>query len=258
MVLICTLLKEPSPFSYPRILGHELAGEIVETDNADGFHNGKQVTFISYYNCGTCIACCNGKPNCCVTMQVCGVHTDGGMVDYLSVPSHSLVHGQGLSLVALVLTEPRAIGAHGVRYAGIRPGEFVLVIGAGPIGLATIAFAAIAGVKVIALNINEHRLSFCAEHLKVPYTVNAKTPDVPQQLHAITNSDMPTVVIDCTGNLKAINNAFQYMAHGARYVLMGLQKENISFSHPEFHKREATLMSIRNATREDFELVIHS
>src|SRR6185369_7556528 len=72
------------------------------------------------------------------------------------------------------------------------------------------------------------------------------------------NGDMPTVVIDATGNLKAINNAFQYMAHGARYVLIGLQKENISFIHPEFHKREATLMSSRNATREDFEHVIAS
>jgi threonine dehydrogenase-like Zn-dependent dehydrogenase len=69
---------------------------------------------------------------------------------------------------------------------------------------------------------------------------------------------MPTVVMDATGSLKAINNAFQYMAHGARYVLVGLQKENISFSHPEFHKREATLMSSRNATRADFEKVIDS
>jgi threonine dehydrogenase-like Zn-dependent dehydrogenase len=76
------------------------------------------------------------------------------------------------------------------------------------------------------------------------------------QLRQITDGDMPTVIIDATGNLKAINNAFQYMAHGARYVLVGLQKENLSFSHPEFHKREATLMSSRNATREDFARVI--
>jgi threonine dehydrogenase-like Zn-dependent dehydrogenase len=66
------------------------------------------------------------------------------------------------------------------------------------------------------------------------------------------------VVIDATGNLKAINNAFQYMAHGARFVLIGLQKGDISFNHPEFHKREATLMSSRNATKEDFAHVITS
>ena len=63
---------------------------------------------------------------------------------------------------------------------------------------------------------------------------------------------MPTVVIDATGNLDAINNAFQYLAHSGRYVLVGLQKGNISFSHPEFHKREATLMSSRNANVSDF------
>ena len=243
-------------FSYPRILGHELAGELVEFDNAPGFQKGEAVTFIPYFNCGTCIACRKGKPNCCTQMKVCGVHVDGGMVEYLSVPSSSLLHGEGLSFDELALVEPLAIGAHGVRRAGIEKDEYVLVIGAGPIGLGTMEFARIAGGKVIALDINEQRLQFCKEKLKVEHTVNALASDVTEQLKAITNGDMPTVVIDATGSLKAINNAFQYMAHGARYVLIGLQKGDISFSHPEFHKREGTLMSSRNATREDFEHVI--
>jgi threonine dehydrogenase-like Zn-dependent dehydrogenase len=109
---------------------------------------------------------------------------------------------------------------------------------------------------VIALDVNEKRLQFCKEKLGVEHTINATSDEVYQQLSDITNKDMPTVVIDATGNLNAINNAFQYMAHGGRYVLIGLQKGNITFSHPEFHKREATLMSSRNATREDFETVI--
>lgn len=67
---------------------------------------------------------------------------------------------------------------------------------------------------------------------------------------------MASVVIDATGSQKAINKGFEYMAHGGRYVLVGLQKGEICFSHPEFHKREATLMSSRNATRQDFEHVI--
>jgi threonine dehydrogenase-like Zn-dependent dehydrogenase len=117
-------------------------------------------------------------------------------------------------------------------------------------------FVRIAGGNVIALDINEQRLQFCKNKLNVDYIINASSSDVTEQLKQITNNDMPTVVIDATGNLKAINNAFNYMAHGARYILIGLQKENISFSHPEFHKREATLMSSRNATRQDFEQVI--
>lgn len=243
-------------FEYPRILGHELAGEIVEADNAPGFEIGESVSFIPYFACGNCIACRIGKPNCCASIKVCGVHQDGGMVEFLSLPSEYLLHGNGLSFDELALVEPLAIGAHGVRRAAVQPGEFVLVIGAGPIGLGTIEFARIAGGKVIALDINNNRLQFCKEKLKIEHTVNAMDPDVHAQLMKITDGDMPTVVIDATGNLKAINNAFSYMAHGARFVLIGLQKGEISFSHPEFHKREATLMSSRNATREDFEHVI--
>ncbi len=245
-------------FNYPRILGHELAGELVDFDNALGFEKGEAVTFIPYYNCGVCIACRNGKPNCCTTIQVCGVHVDGGMAEYLSVPSRLLVHGEGLSFDELALVEPLAIGAHGVRRADVQQDEFVLVVGAGPIGLGTMEFARIAGGKVIALDINENRLNFCKEKLKVHHTINALAGNVLEQLQEITNGDMPTVVIDATGSQKAIINAFQYMAHGARYVLVGLQKGEISFSHPEFHKREATLMSSRNATRADFEHVISS
>lgn len=243
-------------FNYPRILGHELSGELVDFDNAPGFEIGETVTFIPYFNCGHCIACRMGKPNCCSNIQVCGVHCDGGMAEYLSVPSATLVHGEGLSLDELALVEPLSIGAHGVRRADIKTGENVLIIGAGPIGLGTMEFAKIAGGKVIALDVNEKRLQFCKEKLQVAHTINAAQDDVIQQLSVITNNDMPTVVIDATGNLSAINHAFQYMAHGGRYVLIGLQKGDITFSHPEFHKREATLMSSRNATREDFETVI--
>ncbi|MFD0750180.1 zinc-binding alcohol dehydrogenase family protein [Mucilaginibacter calamicampi] len=242
-------------FNYPRVLGHELSGDLVEADGAPGFAIGERVTFIPYINCQECIACRSGKPNCCVNIKVCGVHIDGGMAEYYSIPSRLLLHGEALSYDELALIEPLAIGAHGIRRAGVTPGEFVLVIGAGPIGLGTMEFARIAGAQVIAMDINDNRLKFCKEKLGIHYTVNA-LDDAKQQISDITGGDMPTVVIDATGNQKAINSALQYMAHSARLVLIGLQKEEISFSHPEFHKREATLMSSRNATREDFEHVI--
>lgn len=237
-------------FSYPRILGHELAGDHPDT--------GEAFTIIPYFQCGECIACRQGKPNCCVRIQVCGVHTDGGMCEFFSVPDHALVAGGGLSHEALALVEPLAIGAHGIRRAGVAPGEFVLVMGAGPIGLGTMAFAGIAGARVIALDINQSRLAFCQHQLKIPYIVNAGAGDAMEQVRSITGGDMPTVVIDATGHLKAINKGLEYLAHGGRYILIGLQKEPIVLSHPEFHKREATLMSSRNATRADFEHVMES
>ncbi|MBC7874679.1 MAG: zinc-binding alcohol dehydrogenase family protein [Ferruginibacter sp.] len=244
-------------FSYPRVLGHELAAEIVKTDHT-GFEEGEAVTFIPYFNCGRCIACKNDKPNCCTAMKVCGVHIDGGMADYLSVPSSSLVKSQGLGLDELALIEPLAIGAHAVAKAAIRENEFVLIAGAGPIGLGIIEFAKLAGATVIVLDINDERLDFCKVQLSVQHTINGLKENVMERLQEITKGDMPTVVMDATGNLKAIHSAFEYMAHGARYVLVGLQKEEIRFSHPEFHKREGALMSSRNATRDDFGFVITS
>lgn len=243
-------------FEYPRILGHELAGELQDTGGASGFQPGEKVTFIPYFNCGHCIACRNELTNCCVSMKVCGVHVDGGMAEYLSVPASSLIHGDNLSFDELALVEPLAIGAHGIRRAGVRDGEFVLVIGAGPIGLGTMEFARIANARVIAMDINESRLQFCKTRLKVHHTINPSTGNIIARLAEITSGDMPTVVIDATGNLTAINSGFSYLSHGGRYVLIGLQKGDISFNHPEFHKREATLMSSRNATREDFDHVI--
>lgn len=245
-------------FTYPRILGHELAADLIEADGADGFVPGEALTVMPYFNCGKCVACRNGKPNCCTDIKVCGVHVDGAMRTYLSVPSYSLIKSEGLGYDELALIEPLAIGAHGIRRANVQADEFVLVIGAGPIGLGTIMFAKIAGAKVIALDINEQRLQFCKDKLNAQYIINASKDDVLTRLREITNGDMPTVVIDATGSQKAINNALQYLAHGGTFVLIGLQKEAISFSHPEFHKRETTLMSSRNATRQDFIHVISS
>jgi 2-desacetyl-2-hydroxyethyl bacteriochlorophyllide A dehydrogenase len=247
-------------FAYPRILGHELAGDIVDLDGAPGFMPGETVTLIPYFHCGHCIACRSGKPNCCVDLKVCGVHIDGGMVDYLAVPSSSLVHGGGLTIDELALVEPLAIGAHAVGRAVVREGEFVLVVGAGPIGLGIIASANISGGQVIAMDTNADRLAFCRNSLGLLHTIQAG-PDgepVKERLTEITRGDMPAVIFDATGNGRAIHDAFSWLAHGGRYVLVGLQKEEIAFSHPEFHKREATLMSSRNATRADFEKVIGS
>jgi 2-desacetyl-2-hydroxyethyl bacteriochlorophyllide A dehydrogenase len=245
-------------FSYPRVLGHELAGELVDSGGAAGIAVGEAVTFIPYLNCGHCVACRASKPNCCVHMQVCGVHVDGGLTELLAVPATALVAGQGLGYDELALVEPLAIGAHGVRRADVQPGEWVLVVGAGPIGLGVLEFARIAGGQVIALDVNEQRLAFCREKLGVTHAINGQNTDVTEALRTLTGGDMPTVVIDATGSLGAINQAFAYLAHGGRYVLVGLQKGDICFSHPEFHKREATLMSSRNATRQDFEHVIRA
>lgn len=242
-------------FEYPRILGHEIAASILETTDPD-FEVGELVTLIPYFNCGDCVACNQGKGNCCVRIKVYGVHIDGGMRQRIAVPNEYLIKAPGLDLDALALVEPLSIGQHAVVRAGLKAGEFALVVGAGPIGLGLMELAKLVGAKVIAMDVNEARLGICEHKFGIEHLINPAKEDAIERLKEITNAAMPSVVFDASGNLKAINQAFQFLAHTGRYVLVGLQKEYISFSHPEFHKREATLMSSRNASKQDFAQVI--
>ena len=245
-------------FNYPRVLGHELAGEIVGIENHANYKVGDQVSIIPYFSCGTCFACTQGKTNCCTTLNVFGVHSDGGMSEFISIPIDSLFKDTSLNLDALALLEPLAIGAHGIKRAQIKPNEFVLIVGAGPIGLGAAAMASLAGAQVIIQDVNQNRLDFAKEKLHISFSINPNQEDAFIALKEITRGNMPRVVIDATGYKKAMEQSFQYISHGGTYVLIGLQLDEISFSHPEFHKREATLMSSRNATREDFQWVADS
>ncbi|HWK98892.1 MAG TPA: alcohol dehydrogenase catalytic domain-containing protein, partial [Parapedobacter sp.] len=145
-------------FNYPRILGHELAAEVLAIPPGHDFEVGELVTVKPYFHCGHCIACRQGKTNCCVNMQVYGVHIDGGMRMRVSMPISALVKGNGLGLDQLSIVEPLAIGAHGVRRTDIQPGEHVLIMGAGPIGIGTLLLAQAAGAQVMIMDTDSHRL----------------------------------------------------------------------------------------------------
>lgn len=242
-------------FTYPRVLGHELSAEIVEINGESEFKHGDHVTIVPYMECRNCVACRNGKPNCCVSLQVLGVHTDGGMKEFLAVPSSHLVKVNNISLDAAALIEPLSIGAHAVRRAEVKEHEQVLVIGAGPIGLAVMKFAVLAGAKVIAMDINPERLRFCQQWAGVEHVIQGGG-DAFSELQRLTNGDGAWTVIDATGNQHSMNEAIQYVSHGGKLVFVGLIKEKVSFHHPDMHKREMTVIGSRNATRADFEYVI--
>jgi 2-desacetyl-2-hydroxyethyl bacteriochlorophyllide A dehydrogenase len=244
-------------FNYPRVLGHELAAEIVET-TSDNLKVGEYVTIMPYKSCGKCVACKREKNNCCVSMQVLGVHIDGGMAEYITVPNDLIIKGQGLELDELSLVEPFAISAHAIARADLQKDDFILVVGAGPIGLGLVEFGRIIGAKVVVMDVNKERLAFCKGKLEVKHTIHIGTDDPYERLKEITNGDMPTAIFDATGNLNAIEQSLEYLAHSGTYVLVGIQKESFSLSHPEFHKRESTLMSSRNATKLDFDFVMES
>lgn len=242
-------------FTYPRVMGHELAAEYVEGE-AEGFSNGDLITILPYKSCGNCYACRNGKTNCCSTLRVLGVHEDGGMCEFLSVPNELLVHAKGLSFDQTALIEPLAIGAHAVTLAHIDPNEYALVIGAGPIGIGILYFLSLLNCKVIVAETNSFRLNFCTTTFPSIQCINPSVDVTIEWLKNLTNGNMPSVIFDATGNLSSINQSLSYLSHAGRYILVGLQQGNIQVSHPEFHKREAVLMSSRNATHADFQSVI--
>jgi len=244
-------------FSYPRILGHELGVEVLEVDPAiKHIRPGDRCAIEPYNNCGVCIACRRDRPNCCVNLQVLGVHTDGGMREELVVPARKLHPSSSLSLDQLALVEPLGIGCHAVDRTKVEPGEFALVVGAGPIGLAVMQFAAEAGAQVIVLDINERRLDFCQKQLGIPHAIDASKQDPKETLNRITAGDFPTAVFDATGNPQSMANAFAYPAHGGRLTFVGLFPGEITFSDPNFHRRELTLLASRNARPADFTRII--
>jgi 2-desacetyl-2-hydroxyethyl bacteriochlorophyllide A dehydrogenase len=248
--------KQPF-FSYPRILGHELGVEVLAVGSSvTNVQPGDRCTVEPYLNCQQCIACRRGKPNCCTNLQVLGVHTDGGMREQFTLPARKLHPSRQLTIDQLALVETLGIGAHAVERAAVETGEFALVIGAGPIGLAAMQFALEAGAQVIVLDINEERLRFCREQLHVPYAINGAREDVLDALKRITSDDLPTVVFDATGNPKSMMAAFEYPAHGGRLVFIGLFQGDVTFNDPNFHRRELTLLSSRNARPEDFARII--
>lgn len=247
-------------FSYPRIMGHELAVEVIaigDTDQQLDYAIGDQCCVIPYLNCGTCIACRHGKTNCCTNMQVLGVHVDGGMREQFTVPVDKLLKADGIPVEHLALVEMLCIGAHAANRARIRKGEKALVIGAGPIGLATAQFAMVAGADVMVMEVNDKRLEFCRDVLDIEKLINAKNDPMAQILDLL-DGDLPTLVFDCTGNPQSMHGAFEYVAHGGSLVLVGHIKGDLAFSDPHFHSHEMTLIASRNATRSDFDWVIKS
>jgi len=239
-------------FTYPRILGHEIGAEIVEIeDNVQGLKNGDKVIIMPYISCHKCIACRNGITNACTNIQVLGVHTDGAMQEYITVPNDLLISAENLNTSEIAIVEPLAIGAHAIRRADLKEGETILVVGCGPIGIGIMKLAQIRGAKVIAMDVSEQRLTYAQDEIGVDFIVNALESPL-EKIMEITNGDLANAVFDASGNKIALESGIQYMSHGGRYVLVGLSKGDLNFNHPSIHAKESSILCSRNATTEDF------
>lgn len=242
-------------FSYPRILGHELGVEVVAVGaGVTNIAVGDKCAVEPYLNCGHCPACRQGRTNCCESLKVLGVHVDGGWREEIIVPANKLHRSAKLSLEQLALVETLGIGAHAVSRGGVARGENVLVVGAGPIGLAVMQFALLAGGRVTALDLSASRRAFAEKNFNVT-AIDARdfTPDA---LRTRLGGELPSVVFDATGNAASMRASFKWPAHGGRLVLVGLVQGEIAFEDPDFHRRELTLLASRNSTAADFHRII--
>jgi 2-desacetyl-2-hydroxyethyl bacteriochlorophyllide A dehydrogenase len=243
------------PFlTYPRVMGHELAVEVIEAPAESGPSAGEVCVVNPYLSCGRCIACLAGKPNCCANISVLGVHQDGGLVGLLSVPAGNLIRAEGLTADECAAVEFLSIGAHAVRRAAVTGRDRVLVVGAGPIGLGVALFARLSGGSVAIFDRDAGRAS-AAQFIAGVVAIPAGS-DASEAVSAFTHGDGFDVVFDATGNQAAMEKGFEFVAHGGRYVLVSVVKDTITFKDPDFHRKEMTLFGSRNATSEDFECVI--
>ncbi|MGV3609174.1 MAG: zinc-binding alcohol dehydrogenase family protein [Planctomycetaceae bacterium] len=243
-------------FSYPRIPGHELGVEVVEV-GGDVTHvkAGDRCSVEPYINDPNSYASRIGKPNCCEKLQVLGVHRDGGMRPYFILPARKLHPSTKLAFEQLALVETLAIGCHAVARSGVKKGETCLIVGAGPIGLATLEFVKLTGAKIVMLDMNPGRLEFCRKVMGVEHTV-VLSDKVEQDLRDLTDGHLPEVVIDATGSNHSMSAAFGFVAPGGRLVFVGITTEEVKFRHPVFHRPEGTLLCSRNALPEDFRNII--
>jgi 2-desacetyl-2-hydroxyethyl bacteriochlorophyllide A dehydrogenase len=239
---------------YPRVMGHELAVEVIEPAVGSSFSIGEICVVNPYLSCGRCIACRAGKPNCCTNISVLGVHQDGGLTGMLSVPETNLVKADGLTADECASVEFLSIGAHAVRRGKVTGRDRVLVVGAGPIGLGVALFARASGASVAVLDRSAERAA-TAESLAGAAVIQ-DGGDALAAVRSFTDGDGFDIVFDATGSQAAMEKGFEFVAHGGRYVLVSVIKETITFMDPDFHRKEMTLFGSRNATNDDFLWVI--
>lgn len=230
----------------PRILGHELGVKVLAVgEGVTNVKAGDRCSVEPYLNCGSCHSCQQGKTNCCESLQVLGVHCDGAMRERMILPAHKLHVGNALSYEQLALVETLAIGCHAVNRAAIQPGDDVLIIGAGPIGLTVLEFARLTGVAITVLELNETRRAFVRQHYAGVKVVES-LPDEP----------CAQVVFDATGHPGSMAGTLRFARFTGRIVYVGITKEPVPLDDPLFHRRELTLLASRNAVASDFPRIL--
>ena len=253
----CYLGKFPF-FDFPRIPGHELGVEVISVgDGVTHVKTGDRCSIEPYMNCNDCYACRRGAFNCCQNLKVIGVMTDGGLCESFLVRAEKLHPSEKLTYDQLALVETLAIGCHANDRGDPRGGDHAMVIGTGPIGLATLEFARLTEATLSVMDMNPDRLDFVRQTYGIDNTILFKGDgSEAERMKEITGGDMYQVIVDATGNKHSMSGALQYIAPTGRLVYVGITTEEVSFPHPTLHRPEASVIASRNALPPDFARII--
>jgi 2-desacetyl-2-hydroxyethyl bacteriochlorophyllide A dehydrogenase len=254
---LSTYLGKNPMVQYPRIPGHEISAAISEIGNnvPGSFSAGQKVTVVPYTSCGNCSSCKNGKTHACRYNQTLGVQRDGALTEYIAVPWQKVINAERLSYKELALTEPLTVGFHAVDRGKVTDTDTVMVLGCGMIGSGSIISAALRKARVIAVDIDDKKLTLARE-LGAQFTINSLKDNVHEVLEKITNGHGPSVVIEAAGNPETYLLAINEVAFTGSVVYIGYVKDEVAFQTKFFVQKEINIMGSRNAASKDFEAVI--
>ncbi len=254
----CYLGKFPF-FEFPRIPGHELGVEVLEVGaGVTNVRPGDRCSVEPYLNCGQCYACRKGAGNCCTQLKVVGVMMDGGLCDRFVIRADKLHASKTLTMDQLALVETLAIGCHANHRSRASANDRVLIIGAGPIGIATLEFVRLTGAEITVMDMNPSRLEFVQANYDVKNLIEVcpESKSVLDEARRHTHGDLYSVVIDATGNRHSMSSAFQFVSPTGTLVYVGITQDEIVFRHPALHRPEVSLLASRNALPADFPYII--
>lgn len=254
---LSTYLGKNPLVNYPRIPGHELAGEIVELGHeVDGdWRLGERVLVLPYTSCGACPSCRQGRFNACRSNQTLGVQRDGGLAEYLAVPAEKLLRAPGLEDHERALVEPLTVGFHAADRGRVANGDRVLVFGCGAIGLGAISGAAARGATVFAVDLDPTKLE-TARAAGASVGIHGGEGDLAATVAKLTDGDGPDVVIEAVGLPQTFRTAVELVAFAGRVVYIGYAKAPVEYDSKYFVQKELDILGSRNATPADFMAVI--
>jgi len=247
--------KGKSPYvSYPRVPGHEFSAQIVEIDDNDlGLEPGMVVTCNPYFNCGHCYSCQRGMYNCCMTNQTMGVQREGAFSEYITMPVERIYNGKNIPADLLAMIEPFCISYHGMKKAKIQPGEQVLVIGAGTIGVLALVAAKRMGAEVTICDVSQKKLDYAKQHFGADHLLLNSSPEVfAAEVNRLTDGRGFDVVAEAVGLGSTFLNCIEAAAFGGRMVQIGVGKQTPEFDFTMIQKKELQIFGSRNALKEDF------